>query len=225
MATVTMIVPCYNEEHGVRNVMERANKLNCLTEVLVVDNNSKDNTAKVASSLGARVILETLQGYGAAYKAGFIFAPDGIIITMDGDGTYPIEEITRILDLFEREKLDFISCSRFPLHNKKAMSKRNRFGNSVLTLVTNLLFGLNLSDSQSGMWVFKKDCLRYIFPSCNGMGLSEEIKINAFSNKRLKAKEVWIPYHERVGKSKLFTWRDGFSNLLFLFKKRLGKLL
>lgn len=221
MSIVTMIVPCYNEEHGVKNVIERAKKLSCLDEIMVVDNNSQDNTAKVAASLGARVISETLQGYGAAYKAGFIFARDGIVITMDGDGTYPIEEVPRILDIFQKENLDFISCSRFPLHNKKAMRKRNQFGNFVLTLVTKLLFGLNLADSQSGMWVFKKDCLRYIFPVSNGMGLSEEIKINAFSNKRLKTKEVWIPYHERIGESKLFTWKDGIGNLLFLFRKRM----
>lgn len=221
MRTISVVVPCYNEEHGIRNVMTRVNKLRCINEVVVVDNNSKDNTGFIASSLGARVILEKIQGYGAAYKTGFLVARGDIIITSDGDGTYPIEEIPRILDILEKEKLDFISCKRFPLSDKKVMRKRNKFGNYILTMTTNILFGLKLADSQSGMWIFKKDCLKEIMPQSNGMSLSEELKIDVFSNRNLRSKEVWIPYQERIGESKLFTWKDGFTNLLFLFKKKL----
>ena len=77
-------------------------------------------------------------------------------------------------------------------------------------------------DSQSGMWVFKKNILPNLKLSSDGMALSEEIKIEAFSNKNIKTLEIPIYYGERVGTSKLNIWRDGILNLLFLFKKRLG---
>ena len=84
------------------------------------------------------------------------------------------------------------------------------------------LFFCYIIDSQSGMWVFKRDVLKKMKLTSNGMALSEEIKIEAFLNRNILALEIPIYYGERIGRSKLNLWRDGFTNLIFLFKKRIG---
>lgn len=73
MTAASMVVPYHNEKHGIRYVMESANRIDCLAEVVVVDNNSKDNSGVVASSQEASVVLEKIQGYGAAIKLIFFW--------------------------------------------------------------------------------------------------------------------------------------------------------
>ena len=139
---------------------------------------------------------------------------------MDGDGTYPPDVIPELLDvLFDRD-LDFISAARFPLSDKKAMGFTNRLGNYILTLGTRILFFKSVKDSQSGMWVFKRDVLDQLRVTSDGMSFSEEIKVEAIRNKSVKFAEQHIRYGDRIGTIKLQKWRDGFANLLFLVKLR-----
>lgn len=216
--TVSVVIPCYNEEDGLRMLMKFIPKF--VDEIIVVDNNSTDATAQVARLFGAKVVREREKGYGRAYKAGFREAKSDIVITTDGDATYPIRYCYRSLDKLLEDDLDFISCRRFPLMIKEAMRKRNIIGNKILTFFTNMLFGLRLYDSQSGMWIFRRDVLSKIELISNGMSFSEEIKIEVFTNRGIRTEEVPIIYQERVGHTKLFAWRDGIENLLFLFRKR-----
>lgn len=218
---ISVVIPCHNEEEGVRKVLESLPE--CVDERIVVDNNCTDRTAEVARSLGARVIQESRRGYGAAYKAGLPAATGDIIVTLDGDGTYPTDAIPPLVHHLLDQGLDFVSGCRFPLQNGKAMYFSNRIGNAVLTAVMILLFGRWIRDSQSGMWVFRRPILEKLRLTSDGMPLSEEIKIEAIV-KRLGFKEVHIPYRERIGEVKLRKWRDGWNNLLFLAKKRFGLL-
>ena len=89
-------------------------------------------------------------------------------------------------------------------------------------MTTNLLFRMHIKDSQSGMWIFRREILHKIELTSDGMPLSEEIKIEAWW-KDLKAKEVPIVYRMRKGVAKLQSWQDGMRNLKFLFKKRFGR--
>ena len=193
-----------------------------MDEVLIVDNASTDNTARVARELGARVVEEKMKGYGRAYKTGFKNATGDIIITMDGDGTYPPESITLLLYILFEEDVDFISARRWRSKSLQRKSPIRIFGNIILSFTMAALYLCYIVDSQSGMWVFKKNVLPNLKLSSDGMALSEEIKIEAFANKNIKTLEIPIYYGERVGTSKLNIWRDGILNLLFLFKKRLG---
>ena len=84
------------------------------------------------------------------------------------------------------------------------------------------LFFKFIIDSQSGMWVFRRDVLRKIAPQSDGMALSEEIKILAFTHPPIRCLEMPIYYGERIGESKLNLWRDGFANLFFLARMRLA---
>jgi hypothetical protein len=104
------------------------------------------------------------------------------------------------------------------------MSLKHRFGNLTLAWTLRILFLVNIRDSQSGMWIFKRDALSKIQPLetfNDGMPFSEEIKIEMFTNKHLKTKEIPSTLYPREGQVKLESFKDGIKNLKFLFKKRL----
>lgn len=219
---ISLVMPCYNEENGLREVLK--DMPSCVDEVVVVDNNSTDCTAMVAHELGATVVLEKKQGYGAAYKTGLRRATGDIIVTMDGDGTYPRNFIPILLDVMIDEEFDFITCDRTG-HKDKRSNWLRVFGNDVLNLFIFLLYWFHVRDSQSGMWVLRRWVLSYLNLTSDGMAFSEEIKLEAMSKKRqIRSKELPIYYKERHGVSKLHIWRDGFGNLFFLFRKRMGML-
>jgi len=219
--TISLVIPCYNEEKGVAEVIKATPDI--VDEILVVDNNSSDATAEVAESLGARVVSEKCRGYGRAYKTGFKAAKGDIVVTVDGDGTYPVIAIPYLVALLKQETLDFISVWR--VHLYVGLSLENflrKYGNVGLNFILTVLFGIRIKDSQSGMWVFKKGVLESLNLTSDGMALSEEIKIEAFKNRTIVSREVPLQFsfRHRVGESKLNLWEDGFRNILFLFQKR-----
>ncbi len=220
---ISLVMPCYNEENGLVEVFRDLDR-NIVDEVIAVDNNSTDHTAQVAQRFGAKVIHETKQGYGAAYKAGLRAATGDIIVTMDADGTYPRNFIPILLDVMIDEGFDFITCDRTG-HKDKPSNWLRVFGNDVLNLFILILFWFRVRDSQSGMWVFRRWILAHLNLTSDGMAFSEEIKLEAMSKKKLiRSIELPIYYKERHGVSKLRIWRDGFYNLFFLFRKRFGLL-
>ncbi len=217
---VSVVIPCFNEEDGIRSVIESMPPY--VDEVVVVDNNSTDRTGEIARALGAVVVFQARKGYGAAYQAGLPAATGDVIATLDGDGTYPADEIGSLVEQLEDRKLDFISGSRFPLRNPAAMNFTNKVGNWVLTIATMLLWFRPLRDSQSGMWVFRRTVLPRLRLTSDGMPLSEEIKIEAIEKLGRGFAEIGIDYRPRIGEVKLQKWRDGWRNLSFLFAKRFG---
>ena len=222
---ISVIIPALNEEEAIEGVIraipkDELEKMGFETQVVVVDNGSEDRTGEIARKAGAEVILEPERGYGRAYKAGFANASGDIIATADADLTYPVEEIPNLVNLLEEENLDFISTNRFAQMDRDAMSMRNKLGNSVLNMTTRLLFGMTLKDSQSGMWVFRREVLHGLVLKSDGMSLSEELKIEACHFAKCRWKEVPIRYRKRAGKAKLRGWRDGIQNLCYLIRKR-----
>ena len=215
---ISIIIPTLNEELGIVRVIDSIPKMKDL-EIIVIDGDSKDKTKEMAQSKGVRVIIEKQKGYGRAYKTGFQNAKGDIIVALDADDTYPADRIPYLVNMLEEENLDFITTNRFASMEDGAMSVRNKLGNAVLTKMMNVLFSTKLKDSQSGMWVFKKNILEKLNLTSDGMSFSQEIKIEAFSNS-FKAREIPIHYKVRVGEVSLCAWKDGFSNLKFLIKKK-----
>jgi glycosyltransferase involved in cell wall biosynthesis len=216
--TVSVVIPCFNEEEGIAKVIDALPP--SIDEIVVVDNNSTDRTAEVAKGRGARVVFEKRKGYGAAYKAGLPAVTGEITVTMDGDGTYPMEQIEACIDYLLDKGLDFVSASRFPLRNPSAMNLSNKIGNNLLTVASLLLFMKGIKDSQSGMWIYKSSVYPMLEPKSDGMPFSEEIKIAAIRNPGVRFDECHIDYHPRIGEVKLDKWRDGIRNLLYLIKLR-----
>ena len=218
---LTVIIPCLNEEQGIEHV------LSCMPsfvdEVIVVDNGSTDQTSAVAQSRGATVIHENVRGYGRSYKRGFAHATGDVIVTLDGDHSYPVDALSYLLEAFLHLDVDFLNASRFPVRDRRAMSFKHKVGNLILSLAMSVLFFRWVRDSQSGMWVFRRSILDKMTLESDGMAFSEEIKVEALRNPRIRFGEISIQYSSRLGEIKLNPWRDGIQNLLFLAKKRLSR--
>ncbi len=215
---ITVIIPCLNEEQGIEQVLRRMPDY--VDEVIVVDNGSTDRSATVASTLGATVIREHVRGYGRAYKKGFAHATGDVIVTLDGDHSYPVDAISYLLEAFLHLRVDFLNASRFPVCDSEAMSLKHRLGNLVLSLATSLLYFRWVRDSQSGMWVFRRAILSRLRLESDGMSFSEEIKVEALKQPGIRFGEISIWYTSRLGEMKLNPWRDGLHNLWFLVRKR-----
>lgn len=219
---ITVVIPCLNEAEGLREVLAAMPAF--VDEVIVVDNNSTDHTAEVAAGLGAKVIREEVRGYGRAYKTGLLHAQGDIIITLDGDQSYPVDALSYLIEALLHSRVGFISASRFPISDPETMSRMHRWGNRLLSLATSLLFLRWVWDSQSGMWIFYRDVLRKMQLVSDGMAFSEEIKLEAMLNPEIGFREIPIRFSNRAGEKKLRPWRDGWQNLVFLFKKRMQTL-
>ena len=217
---ITVIIPCLNEEQGIQRVLERMPPF--VDEVIVVDNASTDRTSEVASSFGAKVIREEVRGYGRSYKRGFAYASGDIIVTLDGDHSYPVDALSYLLEAFLHLEVDFLNASRFPTRDAQAMSFKHKVGNLILSLAMSVLYLRWVRDSQSGMWVLRRSILQGMKLESDGMAFSEEIKIEALKKSRARFGEISILYSSRLGEKKLNPWRDGLYNLWFLVKKRVG---
>src|SRR5215469_1290063 len=204
---ITVISPCLNEEQGIEQVLRRMPEF--VDEVIVVDNGSTDKTSEVAKSFGARVIREDVRGYGRSYKTGFSSASGDIIITLDGDHSYPPDAISYLLEAFLHLDVDFLNASRFPVRDPRAMSFKHKVGNLVLSLAMSVLYFRWVRDSQSGMWVLRRSILKEMKLISDGMAFSEEIKIEALKHRKVRFAEISILYTSRLGEVKLNPWRDG----------------
>ena len=216
--SITVIIPCLNEEQGIEKVLRAMPEF--VDEVIVVDNASTDRTSDVAASLGAKVIREDVRGYGRAYKRGFAVATGDLIVTLDGDHSYPVDALSYLLEAFLHLDVDFLNASRFPVRDSKAMSLKHKIGNLMLSAAMSVLFFRWVRDSQSGMWVFRRSILKEMKLESDSMAFSEEIKIEVLRNPRLRFGEISIQYSARMGEIKLNPWRDGIHNMWFLAKKR-----
>ena len=229
---VSIVIPAYNEEKSIGKTLDLINDTiksikDYDFEIMVSNNNSTDNTEKIAKEKGAKVVFAEKKGYGNAYKKGLIKAKGDIIITGDADATYPFEDIPKFLELLKKEDVDFINTNRFAKLEKNSMPFINYIGNMFLTCLLNVIYGDNIKDSQSGMWIIKKEVIGSMDLDImsGGMPFSQEIKIYAIYN-NFKFKEIPIIYRERIGDKKLNPIKDGFDNFINLikFKQKLNKL-
>jgi glycosyltransferase involved in cell wall biosynthesis len=228
MKKITVVIPALNEEQGIGHVLReipisQLMDMGYETEVMVVDNGSKDRTRHIAKQHGATVIIQPVRGYGNAYKAGFANASGDIIATGDADLTYPFEDLPGIIKIMEQEDLDFINTNRLQYVNPEVMTPSHIFGNQLLTSMTKLLFKSPFADSQSGMWIFRREIWDKLDVRSSGMSFSQELKIEAHI-RGFKCAEVPIKYRTRAGETKLDTFRDGTRVLLQIFHKKLSTL-
>ena len=218
--TISVVIPCRNEAEGIAKVIQSVPK--GVSEIIVVDNNSTDDTGKIAAVAGAKVVFEPRPGHGSAVRAGFKHATGDIIAALDGDGQYPARAITEIAQFLEVNGFDFVSASRFPLSNPKVMSRIRMLGNIFLTKAANTLFWLNSTDILTSMLVFRRSVLDTIRLESDGMPFSSEIKIRAH-RRRFRMGEYHIPYATRLGESKLVPWKHGFVILMYFLRLRFGR--
>lgn len=209
-----------NEQEGIEHTIksipnDELNRAGYSVEIIVVDGASFDKTREVAENLNATVIVENITGYGRAYKTGFSAARGDIIVTADADGSYPLEKIPFYLQELDQKGLDFMTVNRLCRLHKNSMSFVHLIGNKILSLTMKMVYSLDIRDSQSGMWIMRREFIERIELCSDDMSLSEEIKIIAF--KFFKSLEVDGEYQERIGRAKLSTIFHGWDNFKYLF--------
>jgi glycosyltransferase involved in cell wall biosynthesis len=183
-------IPAYNEENHIADVIKKS--LLYVDQVVVCDDGSTDNTAKIAKSAGAIVISQKNQGYGAAISTLFDYARRNnakIMVTLDSDGQHDPDQIPLLIDAITTHDVDVSVGSRF-LGNSEASGYR-KAGIKIITSAANYGTNLKVSDSQSGFRAYSKKAISIIHPTEQGMSVSTEILLK-ISNKGLSLAEVPI---------------------------------
>ena len=216
MTVLSVIIPAYNEEHGIAEIIHRVLSVGPALkkagidelELLVVDDGSGDGTAEVASKiLGVNLIRHPQnRGYGAALKTGFSKANGNLIGFLDADGTYPPEYFPQMCRA-ALNGTDLVIGSRMAGEDSE-MPITRRVGNFFFASLLTVLGRQKVTDSASGMRVFKREILEQVYPLPDGLNLTPVMSTRAL-HEGIKITEVPIPYSERVGRSKLSVIRDG----------------
>lgn len=216
MTVLSIVIPAYNEEKGIAEIAARVLAMEpalknvgvVQLELLVVDDGSKDRTAEVATGIPGVHLIRHPQnkGYGAALKTGFSKASGELIGFLDADGTYPPEYFPQLCQVALNGS-DLVIGSRMA-GEKSQMPFTRRVGNFFFANLLTLLSRQKVTDSASGMRVFKREILEHIYPLPDGLNLTPVMSTRAF-HEGLNIKEIPIPYSERVGRSKLSVIRDG----------------
>jgi glycosyltransferase involved in cell wall biosynthesis len=216
---VSVVIPCLNEAENIEACVSAAlqaiERMGVPGEVLVADNDSEDDSARLAERAGARVVIERRRGYGSAYLAGFEASRGRYIVMADADLTYDFEEIPRFVAALE-EGAEMVIGDRMDNIQPGAMTWSHRYiGNPILTGLLNLFFRTGISDAHCGMRALRREVLPRLDLRTTGMEFASEMVIRA-SKENLKIAEFPIEYHPRGGESKLSTMRDGWRHLRFL---------
>jgi len=216
MTTLSIVIPAYNEEDGIADIAHRvlavqpklANVGIDHLELLVVDDGSSDKTADIVRSIkGATLVSHPKnKGYGAALKTGFGRASGELIGFLDADGTYPPEYFPELCQ-FALNGTDLVIGSRMAGADSQ-MPITRRIGNLFFATLLSLVGRQRVTDSASGMRVFKREVLERIYPLPDGLNLTPVMSTRAI-HEGIKMVESPIPYSERLGRSKLSIVRDG----------------
>jgi glycosyltransferase involved in cell wall biosynthesis len=216
MSKLSVVIPAYNEENGIVEIATRVLAVRpALAEVgidqlelLVVDDGSSDKTAERAEQIeGVRLIRHAQnRGYGAALKTGFGHASGELIGFLDADGTYPPEHFPALCER-ALDDSDLVIGSRMA-GKASQMPFTRRIGNLFFAKLLSILGRQRITDSASGMRVFKRSILEQVYPLPDGLNLTPVMSTRAV-HENIRMDEVAIPYSERVGQSKLSVFHDG----------------
>lgn len=215
---ISFVIPCLNEESSIGTVVEKAwralGALGMPGEVIVADNGSTDRSVEIARANGARIVLVPERGYGNALRAGIAAARGHYVVIGDADDSYDFLEAPRLLEKLEAG-YDLVIGSRFRgVILPGAMRWTSRIGNPLITALLNWLFGLRLTDSQSGMRALTREAWERLRLHSTGMEFASEMLIQA-RKAGLRMTEVPITFHpDRRGRPPhLHPIRDGWRHL------------
>ena len=212
---IAVLIPCYNEGKTIEKVVKDYKKALPEADIYVYDNNSTDDTAKIAENAGAIVKHEYRQGKGNVIRSMFRQIDADCYIMVDGDDTYPAENAREMCNLVLDKKADMVVGDRLSstyfTENKRPF---HNFGNRIVRFLINKLFKNNIKDIMTGYRAFSKEFVKTYPVLSKGVEIETEMTIHAV-DKNFLIKEVPVAYRDRpVGSvSKLNTYRDGFKVL------------
>lgn len=211
---VAVIIPCLNEAAAIAKVVADCRVHLPYADVYVLDNGSEDDTALIARDAGAHVIHSPLRGKGNVLRHAFRVLDADYFLLVDGDGTYPLSEAERLLQIAREYNYEMVMGSRLKLGKSEAFRPLHYLGNLFFTGLVRVLFNFPVQDLLTGYRVFSRRFACEMKLLSRGFEIETELTIRAMAQ-NLAFCEVPIPYGERLngGKSKLRTFRDGWRIL------------
>jgi glycosyltransferase involved in cell wall biosynthesis len=220
---ISFVIPAYDEESTIGEVLERIAALGLDAQVIVVDDGSTDRTAEIAEAHGATVIRQANAGKGAALRAGIALVDGDIAVIQDADMEYDPAEVPELIEPILRGAADVVFGSR--LRGGKAQRAYlfwHLVGNRFLSLLTSVLYNTTLSDMETGYKAFRADILRSLDLRENRFGIEPEITAK-LCKRKLRIYELPISYYGRTfDEGKKITWRDGFRAIWVLLRVRVS---
>jgi dolichol-phosphate hexosyltransferase len=219
MKKITVLIPCYNEADAIAGVIRKipVKSLKALgyhMEVLVVDNNSTDQTSAVARQAGARVVHEAKQGKGNAIRAGFYSLSDDTdyVVMLDGDDTYRAEEIPRLVEPIDSGFAQVILGSRMlGSMSTGSMRRLNRLGNRLYSRLVRSIYRVPVTDVLTGYYAWSIDAVKDLRPHLQSTDFAIEMEmITKMARLHHRIYSVPISYDARQGSSSLNPLRDGY---------------
>ncbi|HZA54685.1 MAG TPA: glycosyltransferase family 2 protein [Candidatus Udaeobacter sp.] len=233
---LSVVMPVYNEERTLEEVVRRVQAVQIPKEIILVDDGSQDQSRQILSRLQEgndrandrlnqiKVFFQPYnQGKGAALKAAFAHVTGDVVIVQDADLEYDPKDYPHLLEPIHAGLADVVYGTRFyggGAH--RVLFFWHYMGNLALTLISNMLTNLNLSDMEVGYKVFRAAVLKDVELKSKRFGFEPEITVK-LAKKQCRFYEVPISYHGRTyAEGKKITWKDGFAALYYLIRFRLA---
>ncbi len=220
---ISVVIPVYNEINTIEEILARVDKVSIKKEIIVIDDLSIDGTRERLKKIAAdkenvKVIYHSRnRGKGAALRTGFESVTGDIIIIQDADLEYDPNEYPKLLEPILDGRADVVYGSRFIGGPHRVLFFWHYMGNKLLTLISNALTNLNLTDMETCYKVFKSQILKDINLKSNRFGFEPEFTAKV-AKKRLRIYEVPISYSGRTySEGKKITWKDGFVAFCLIF--------
>jgi glycosyltransferase involved in cell wall biosynthesis len=226
---ISIIIPAYNEEEGIGSVISQIPTRKLLNsgyqyEIIVIDNGSTDRTALIAKELGATVINEPKKGKGNALRTGFSFVSKDTdyIVMLDADDTYNLGEMLHLIEPLDSGFCSVVIGSRLNGNIKDgSMSTFNRFGNLFFSYLVRIFYKVNVTDTLTGYFAFKREVVENLYPQLTSNGFAIEMEmITKMARMGQKIYSVPISYHARAGESNLRPIHDG-TIIMYMFIRNL----
>lgn len=230
MKKITVLIPCYNEAEAIADVIRKVSARDLRAagygvEVLVIDNNSTDNTAEIARKAGARVVHEGKQGKGNAIRRGFYSLSDDteFVVMLDGDDTYRAEEIIRLVEPIKSGFAQVILGSRIMGDiSVGSMRRLNRFGNVMYSWMVRTVYRVPVTDVLTGYYAWSIDAVKELRPHLTSTNFAIEMEMTTkMARLHHRIYSVPISYDARQGDSSLHPVRDGLR-ILRMFVRNLA---
>jgi glycosyltransferase involved in cell wall biosynthesis len=216
---VSVVIPTLNEAGNILDAVTTIYKeLEYPKEIIVVDGNSTDGTKEIVRDTNfCRLIIEPRRGYGTALKTGMKNAKGNIIVMVDGDGTYDVRHINRLLDRMVQKDADMVLATRMYDPNK-AMGFMNFVGNKVITFFFDFCYSQFLSDTQSGFRAISREAIDNVELIEGDMAFATEMLVQ-FAKEGYTMVEVPTTYKKRqYGKTKLKKFKSGIEISRTMFR-------